>query len=491
MTIDSWITAAAAAHPQKPALHFNHHALSYLELENAVGQYAGLLCHYGVSRGDRVAYLGLNHPDIFILLFACARLGAVLVPVNWRLSQREIAEIISDCTPKLMISDSRFSDIPAETGTAAHLLSGQLNRQAGDYYYGNGSSDAGLDDTLLLVYTSGSTGRPKGVMLSQKAIRTNAEMSVNAHQMTAEDNVLCILPLFHVGGLNILATPAFMLGGTVILHENFEPRACLNAFQTAQLVVTVPTILSRLIAEPAWIETDLSGMRAMSVGSTDVPVELIDAVQQRGLPVIQIYGATETAPLAIYQRIEEAFDTVGSIGRQGCACSIEIRDHNGKRLPSGQPGEICIRGDNILSGYWQDEQLSSDAIHQGWFRSGDVGYQDEAGLFWFVDRIKHVIISGGENIYPAEIERVLRSHPDIAEVAVVGMTDTEWGEVPVAVIGSSDISDPEMVNAFLQGRLARYKHPRRIIFMDSLPRNAMGKVVASQLKDVIAALATS
>ncbi len=189
--------------------------------------------------------------------------------------------------------------------------------------------------------------------------------------------------------------------------------------------------------------------------------------------------------MAIYQHIDEAFDTVGSIGRKGCACDIEIRDADGAKARTGQPGEICVRGPNILSGYWRDEALSHEAIKQGWFYTGDVARQDADGLYWFVDRIKHVIISGGENIYPAEIERVLRSHPDIEEVAVVGKPDTEWGEVPVAVIGQSPEANSQDIRNFLNGKLARFKHPREICFVDFLPRNAMGKIVASDVKALL------
>jgi fatty-acyl-CoA synthase len=182
---------------------------------------------------------------------------------------------------------------------------------------------------------------------------------------------------------------------------------------------------------------------------------------------------------------------VGSIGRQGCGCEVEIRDHNARPVRTGEPGEICVRGDNVLMGYWQDEAQTKKALQEGWFYSGDVAYKDAAGLFWFVDRIKQVIISGGENIYPAEIERVLLRHRDIEEVAVVGQPDNEWGEVPVAVIGASPNADGEQLKSYLHGRLARYKHPRQFYFIDALPRNAMGKIVAEEVKKEITRPATS
>jgi len=495
MMIDSWIDTAARSHPQKTAVIFDGVETSYQQMAQLLGHYAGLLYRQGVRRGGRVAYLGLNHPDIFILLFACARLGAVFVPVNWRLSAQEITDILHDCTPQLVIHDSDFADLAAclaeKGGDFAVLSSDQLAFAEMLAVTGEQENKGMADEAVLLVYTSGSTGRPKGVLLSQKALAANARMSIDAHQMQASDRVICVLPLFHVGGLNILATPAFSIGATVILHRSFDAGTCLRDCANAELIITVPTILKRLTEHDDWPHSGLGRLRTISIGSTDVPLELIESVHQRHVPVIQIYGATETAPIAVYQQIDEAFESAGAIGRQGCACEIEIRRADGSRAETGEAGEICVRGDNILLGYWQDEEQSRQAIRQGWFHTGDVGLMDAAGLFWFVDRIKHVIISGGENIYPAEIERVLRQHPQIGEVAVVGRADREWGEVPVAVVGGGQAIDTAELFRFLQGRLARYKQPREICFVDQLPRNAMGKIVVAEVKALIAGTPTS
>jgi len=491
MTIDSWIADAAASTPDKPAIIFNDEPLGYQQMAARIDKAAELLRSQKIGTSDRLAYLGFNHPDIFILLFACAKIGAVFVPLNWRLSKQELSDILADCQPKILLFDEKFAETGRNICPSASML-------ASEFFVQNRAENPGLegaavseDSALLLVYTSGSTGRPKGVVLSQKAVRANAVMSLDAHQMRADDHILCVLPLFHVGGLNILATPAFFIGATVRLHSVFDPEACLHDCAKSDLVIVVPTILKRLIEQPGWADTDISGLRAISIGSTDVPIELIEAVHARSVPVIQIYGATETSPMAIYQHIAEAFESVGSIGRQGCGCEVEIRDHNARPVRTGEPGEICVRGDNVLMGYWQDEAQTKKGLQEGWFYSGDVAYKDAAGLFWFVDRIKHVIISGGENIYPAEIERVLLRHRDIEEVAVVGQPDGEWGEVPVAVIGASPNADEEQLKSYLHGRLARYKHPRQFYFIDALPRNAMGKIVAEEVKKEITRPATS
>jgi fatty-acyl-CoA synthase len=485
MTIDRWIRNAAAHSPDKAAIIFDDQPLSYQQFTTAIDNAADWLSNRGLRKGDRLAYLGLNDPHIFVLLFACAKMGFVFVPLNWRLSASEILEILDDCQPRMMVHDQHFADVAKTVQQCPCEDLRTTKAQAASTKAGEHPSRVLPDDAVLLVYTSGSTGRPKGVLLSQSALDANAEMSIDAHQMKVTDRVVCVLPLFHVGGLNILATPAFRLGATVILHQMFDPAQCLQACAQAQLIIMVPTILKRLIDHQDWAAADLKKLRAISIGSTDVPIDLINAVHQRGVPVIQIYGATETAPIAIYQKIGEAFDSVGSIGRQGCACRIEIRRRDGQKADIGEAGAIWVHGKNTLLGYWQDQTLSAENIKAGWFYTGDVAYQDAAGLFWFVDRIKHVIISGGENIYPAEIERVLRSHAGIEEVAVIGQADPEWGCVPVAVIGGKSAPKDAEIRDFLNTHLARYKQPRQIYFVDALPRNAMGKIVTEDVRAMI------
>jgi len=484
MTIDSWIAHHARNQPDKPALIYENQTISYAQMAEEIACREKLFEAHKIQAGDRIAFWGLNHPEVFFLLFACARIGAILVPLNWRLAPAELADILADCAPKLLIHDSQFAQLASATATCPTLHLADIT-QPESAMIASQLAPVPEDAPLLIVYSSGSTGQPKGVVLGQNAIVANAAMSIDAHQMTPDDMVLNILPLFHVGGLNILPTPAFFIGATVILHKMVDAEACLKDCQRAHLMITVPTILGQLITQKSWNSLKHSPLRAISIGSTDVPVSLIEAVHKINIPMIQIYGATETAPFAIYQQIDEAFDTVGSIGRQGIACEISLRDADNIPVAQGESGEICVKGNNILRCYWQNQPLTDAAITDGWFHTGDVAYQDENGLFWFVDRIKHVIISGGENIYPAEIERILRTHPAIKEVAVVGRPDDRWGEVPVCVLVASEAITPDALKLFLKDRLARYKQPHDYIFTDALPRNAMGKVVASTVRDML------
>ncbi len=500
-TIDNWISGHARFTPDKPAIVFEGSTLTYAQLLAQVDQTASVLAgKFGLKRGERIGYYGMNSPEVFVLLFAAARLGLILVPFNWRLAVPELQFIASDCAPRLLVVDGRFEELVPDIveGLAdceivsiadAHdrwpLLSDL--RQASEPVV---PWHAATSDPLLIVYTSGTTGAPKGAVLTQDAMRCNAMMAQHAYDMTAHDHVLNVLPLFHVGGLAIQPLPALSLGATVILHEKFIPDLAVRSLSEdgITLINVVPTVLQAMVQTEGWTAADLKSLRAVSIGSTDVPTELIETVHRRAIPLVQIYGATETGPIAIYQRIDAAFDTVGSIGRTGLYCETRLVDEAGQDVADGDNGEIWVRGQNTLTGYWNNDEATKANIVDGWFRTGDVAQRDADGNFWFADRIKHVIISGGENIYAAELERVLRSHPEIRELSIVGRQDDRWGEVPVAVVVRKDTAlTSQEVLAVYDGQLARFKHPKDVVFVDALPRNAMGKVLVDAVRQMAAA----
>ena len=497
-----WAEEAAQRDAEKAAIRFEGRIISYGELAGLVDRAAGLLVSgLGLKAGARIGYLGLNAPEQIILTLAAARAGVMVVALNWRLAVPEQAFILANAgISALIVADDFAERIEALTATLRPVpvfgfgAGGGARLRFADAVAaerGGGSIRGGASSPLLIVYTSGTTGRPKGAVLSREAIRVNAINAHHMHDMTAADHILTVLPMFHVGGLNIQTLPALALGATVSLHARFEPGATLAAIagDRPSLTVQVPATLQAMIAHPAWQETDLSSLRAVATGSTDVPVDLIEALHARKVPVIQVYGSTETGPVALYQRIEEAFSTVGSIGRQGLQSRIRIADAEGNEVPDGTAGEVLVKGGNVVSGYWRDEAATADAFRDGWFHSGDVAVRDASGLYSFKDRIKNVIISGGENIYPAELERVLRTHPGIAEAAVAGRADPRWGKVPVAVVVKKDpdLTAADVLVAF-DGQLARYKHPRAVIFVAALPRNAMGKVSSGDLARMIAGI---
>ena len=499
--ISLWIERHAGFYPGKTAVRFQGRALTYADLARRIELAAAVLHgELGLKRGDRIAWLGLNHPDLLVLLFAAARCGLILAPLNWRLAPPEHAFIVGNAGARVLFAQRElaapFGPDTLPEGCRLVLADGAGasvgDRAAGldDLIAAAGPAparDGRPDDPLLLVYTSGTTGRPKGAVLSQHALACNAANAIHMHDMTARDHVLTVLPMFHVGGLNIQTTPALKVGATVTLHDRFEPGAFLAAVAGDQptLTVLVPATISAVLGHPGWGAADLSSLRAVATGSMVVATDLIEAFHARGVPVIQIYGSTETAPIAVYQRIHEARDSVGSIGRVGLYSEVRVVDAVGADAGPGVPGEVLVRGQHVAGGYWNDPEATAKAFADGWFRSGDIAEYDAEGRFWFKDRIKNVIISGGENIYPAEVERVLRELPGIRECQVIGRPDARWGMVPVAVVVADAGLSRESVLQHFEGKLARFKHPRDVVFLSELPRNAMGKVRIDELARIV------
>ncbi len=481
MNLADLIDRNAAFTPDKPALRFADGAWSYAEFVDRIGRMAGALkSELGIRRGDRVALLAQNHPDYLTLLYACARLGAMLVPLNWRLARPELQFILSDADVRAVIVAQPF-----ELTADAHVVSLE---SIADLPLAGGAREPGVDwlDPLLIVYTAGTTGRPKGAVLTQQALLANAAMSQHMHDMTSDDHVLTVLPLFHVGGLNIQTTPALQLGATVSLHARFSPEETLSAIvrDRPTLTTLVPSTIQAMLDHPNWHITDLGSLRAITTGSTLVPQGLIDPIQARNVAVLQVYGATETSPIAVYTRLGGDLSRPLSTGLPGLLCEARIVDDAGQEVTPGIAGEIEVRGPNVLTEYWRDATATAASLHDGWFRTGDIAIRDVDGYFTIHDRKKNMIVSGGENIYPAEVERVLLDHPSVAEAAVIGVADPQWQEVPVAyVVGRSAIS-VDQVRIHLLSQLARFKVPREIVLVDELPRNALGKVQHFRLREL-------
>jgi fatty-acyl-CoA synthase len=493
--------------PDKPAIHFEGTTLTYAAFAARIAQAAQALQEaFCLSRGDRVAVLSSNRPDYLVLLYACARLGAMLVPLNWRLALAEQSFILSDAAVKVLVLEEAFAAIlPVLEKTLPEaavvgldftppngILFDTLVREGrGGRRHPRGE----LTLPLLIVYTSGTTGRPKGAVLRQEALLWNGVMSQHMHGLTSRDHVLTVLPLFHVGGLNIQTTPALHHGATVTIHARFSPDTTLAAFARDRptLTVLVPAILKALSDHPAWAATDLTSLKAVSTGSTIVPPQLIARFVARGVPVLQVYGSTETCPIAVYTRLGGDLSREGSTGLPGLCCEAAVVDDAGCELPPKTPGEIVIRGPNVLCEYWRNEQATREVLQDGWFRTGDIGLRDADGYFWVHERKNNLIISAGENIYPAEVERVLLEHPDVSECGVVGRPDPRFDEVPIAYVirrTGSQVGVDDL-KAHIQSQLARFKVPREILFVDDLPKTALGKVQHFMLKQLDARTAAA
>jgi fatty-acyl-CoA synthase len=499
MDLSDWIDRHAAFSPEREALRFEGRSIGYRELADRIARAAGALHALGVKEGDRVAWLGQNHPRMLELLFACARVGAMLVPLNWRLAPPEHARALADCAPTAVFAETRFAatlpTVTSERGFEPFAIDGAVaGWRDGDRLLDEAAPLAsaergGYGSPVLLCYTSGSTGSPKGVVLQQQALFFNAVNSTHMHDLTRADRVLTTLPMFHVGGLCIQTLPALHAGATVVLHAKFDAAAALAAIERERitLAVLVPAQIDMLLAHPAWPGIDLSSLRMISTGSMIVPSRVFDGVHARGIPLIQVYGSTETCPIATYVLPHDAARKAGSAGKPAVHCAVRVADGEGRDVAPGASGEILVQGPNVMSGYWNAPAASASALEGGWYHSGDLGHFDDEGFLWVDGRRNDLIISGGENIHPAEIENLLAESPDIAECAVVGRPGGKWGETVVAVVvprEGRELLEADVLK-LLDGRIARFKHPREVVFVRELPRSALGKVRREELKRLV------
>ena len=448
---------------------------------------------WGVQPGDRVAWLGFNHELQLVTLVACARLGAIFLPLNFRLAVPELQQVMADALPCLVVHDTAHADTAQALQAADLKLTHHDTLIATASPHGLPRPDVDSDLPLLLVYTSGTTGLPKGAVHTQAALLANARASQWAHGFLTGDKVLSTLPMFHVGGLCIQTLPALLAGVEVVLHPRFDPTAWLEEMGSSRptLSLLVPATMRAVFEHPRWTDTSLSCLRGIMTGSSTVPVAYLETWHARGVPVGQVYGTTETGPVSIVLRLSDALARVGASGWPQPEAQVKLLDAQGREVGPDETGEICIRAPNLMQGYWsaaaQTQRQTGVGLRDGWFHSGDLGQRAADGCITIVGRSKDMIISGGENIYPAEIENLLIALPGVAECAVVGLPDARWGEVPVVALVASASSagrslHEDQVLAHLQSRIARFKLPRRVVFMTGLPKSALGKVQKPQLQ---------
>ena len=490
MFLDERLRYWAAETPDAAAVIFEGATISFRQMFGRVQNTAAMLKEdYDVRRGDRVAYLGINNPIMLDLVFACAQLGTIFTPFNSRLARDEYAYLISNAEPVVCFYDDNFKGVVTEFDGAECVFSDAASLHAHKDSKELTVPDHSEDNPLLLVYTSGTTGRPKGVLLSHRAVAANIENGHDLYTFAPGQNVLITLPLFHVGGLCILLLPALTHGATIHLHARFDPAATITTLEKDAITTTilVPAQLAAIMAHDAWSSSKFPALTHIVVGSSLIPLAQIQAWHERGIPVSQVYGATETGPSAIGLPIGDAMSKEGSAGKPVKLCSIEVRHRNGTACGTNEDGEIWTKGPNIMSGYWRSQAETDLVLQDGWYNTGDIGHCDEDGFFWIVDRSKDVIISGGENIYPAEVEAVALKHPAIAAIAVVGRSDLHWGETPVAAIELKPgraLDESELRN-FFENRLARFKQPKSILFFEQLPRNGMGKIEKAAIRAMV------
>ena len=492
-SLGDWIRHNADWAGARLALGLGDERYTYAEMHRALARRCNLLVEaLGAEPGDRIAFLGFNACEVPLLLFACARSGCVFMPLNNRLAVPELKAIVAHSEARFLCVEEEFAPVAREIQAALPAVQcvnmGSDYRGLLDRAKEHDSHDLGaLDDPALLIYTSGTTGQPKGVVHTQRALFYNALNAIHAQEMSACDHVLSVLPLFHSGGLNIQTSPAFYAGARVSLLRRFDAGETLAAIDALRptLFLAVPAVIQALVDHPRWMDTDLSCLRMVGTGSSTVPDALLNAWHDRGVPATQIYGLTESAPTAICLPIADAQAKLGSAGKPAMHCEARLVDDEGRIVEGCEPGEIQLRGPNLLAAYFKEPELTAEAFDGPWFRTGDIGHRDADGYYAIDDRKKDVIISGGENIYPAEIENVLANMPELAEYAAVGAPSERWGQTPVAcvVLREGAVLDESQLLARFDGLLARYKHPRSVLFLPALPRNAMGKVLKYRLRE--------
>ncbi|MDQ1049954.1 long-chain fatty acid--CoA ligase [Streptomyces sp. V4I2] len=489
--LGSWPARRARKTPHRTALVHGEQSTDYRTLHTRTTRLAHALRTRGIRRGDRIAYLGTNHPSYLETLFAAGVLGAVFVPLNTRLAGPEIAYQLADSGAKALVYGPSFqglvAGLPGSTDVRTYVEVGAEYEEALSSAKDEPIDEpVGADDTCIIMYTSGTTGRPKGAMLTHGNLTWNAINVLIDHDLLADERALVSAPLFHTAGLNMLTLPVLLKGGTCVLVEAFDPDATFDLVERHRITFMfgVPTMFDQIARHPRWKDADLSSLRILTCGGSPVPSPLIAAYQERGLTFLQGYGMTEASPGTLFLDAEHAVSKAGSAGVSHFFSDVRVVRPDLAPVDIDETGEVVVRGPHVMPGYWGLPEETAASFADGWFRSGDAARVDEDGYVYIVDRIKDMIISGGENIYPAEIEDLLLAHPDIVECAVIGVPDDKWGEVPRAVVvpreGASP--DPDEVLASLAGRLAKYKIPKSVVVADELPRTASGKLLKSRVR---------
>ena len=510
--VGSWTARRARKTPDAPAIRYAGRTLTYAGLDDRVRRLARALRGLGTGPRSRVAYLGPNHPAFLETMFAAWSAGAVFVPLNMRLAGPELVYQLADCGAALLVyapeQAAVVGGIRAEAGrdtpgrgTGLRHYVALARPAAGDHDYEGllagpppGPPDPGpadvpvsLDDPALIMYTSGTTGRSKGATLTHANITWNAVNVVVDADFRADEVALAVAPLFHTAALNMLCLPTMLKGGSVLIEPAFDPDRALELIARYRVtsMFGVPAIYDAMAAAPGWADADTSSLRMLLCGGAPVPDATIRRYTSRGLTFIQGYGMTETSPGALLLDAEHALAKAGSAGVPHFFTDVRVVGPDGTQAGPGERGEIIVAGPNVMAGYWGQPDASAAVLADGWLHSGDVGTVDEDGYVSVVDRIKDVIISGGENIYPAEVENALLSHPAVADCGVIGVPDGRWGEVgrAVVVLRAGESASEAGILGFLDGRLARYKIPKSVHFAAGLPRTATGKILKKQLRE--------
>jgi fatty-acyl-CoA synthase len=514
-----WLHKQARHHPDKPALvdSATGEARSYRQVDERASRFADLLAaRWRLQAGARVAVLAGNSLDYLEMLYGCAKAGVVMVCLNWRLPAGELAPIVDDAQPSAFVCGEEFLAVAAAVLADRTPLPGLVVRAAPrakavrpapgtppgrhhalsawpDYEAALESSSGrivempcrSMDDAWYLLYTSGTTGKPKGVIQTYGMAFFNAVHAMLATKLSGDDVLLAALPFFHTGGLNLYANPILFAGGTVVVMRQFDAGEALHWLQTQiTQFLGVPALYLFIAQHPRFADARFAKMRHWSAGGSPMPLALLETWAKKGVTICFGFGMTETGPTVFIPDEATARAKPGSVGKPVGTMLTRVVDPQGRDCAAHQRGELLIKGPGVTPGYWNDAAATQAAIRDGWLHTGDAAYFDDDGDYWIVDRLKDMFISGGENVYPAEVENLLHRMPGVVEAAVIGVPDPKWGEVGLAVIvlGPGAWLDEASVRAYCRERLAGFKVPRHVRFVEALPRTPSGKLEKAALR---------
>jgi fatty-acyl-CoA synthase len=497
------LTKRAILTPDREALYDLSGGIryTYAQLNERANRAANFLHQkYGVQKGDRVSILAHNHIAYVDLLFGLGKLGAILAPLNWRLTCRELTYIINDCQPTVLIVGPEFAQVYEEMKSSIqveHIISLDEAYIPGAERYEEllGAASASEpegpevsdEDGYCILYTSGTTGRPKGAVLPHRQIFWNAVNTVISWGLSEKDISPVLTPMFHSGGLFVFLVPLFYAGGRIVMARTFDPDASLQTIMTEKctVILGVPTLFQAWMNSPRFAEADFSHVRFFISGAAPCPPALIQAWhKQKNVVMRQGYGLTEVGVNCFSMTDEDALRKMGSVGKPIFHSEMRLVDTEGNDVPPGGTGELLIKGPHVCSGYWNNPPATAESLRDGWFHTGDMARMDEEGYYYIAGRFKDMIISGGENIYAAEVEAVFREHESVQDAALIGQPDANWGEVGLMVVvlkPGHPATTAELLQ-FCQGRLAKYKIPKRLEFAGSLPYSPYGKVMKAELR---------
>jgi len=505
MNIAWWVHRWSELYPERRAIIFEEEIITYSDLHRRAITTSCWLQSHGIEKGDRVAVVLRNCPEMIEIYLACCRLGAIFVPINFRLEALEVDHVIRNLRPRLLVFGAEYADMIEDLNLDQNrppIFMATLGKKASNHEFMDYRSEvsnfegqhpcinetvgpADAEEAQVIMYTSGTTGDPKGAVLSHRKTFFNCLNADIFFKMHFDDNMLIVLPLCHSGGLFIQAAPTIYKGATMVIHSRFDPERVYEDIKRLKVTkfLGVPTVYRSLLEMKAAREGCLDSLKVCAIGGEKTTPGLLAQCKEAGFPLRQVMGQTETSIL-LWASEEDWLDKRGTVGRPVFHAEVNIMDRNDEPVLPGEIGEIVVRGSIMMTEYWQDAERTRETIRNGWLHTGDLAYMDEDGYYYLVDRAKDMYISGGENVYPAQVEKILRSHPKIEDIAIIGIPDGKWGEVGHAYVipkKGTNLSLDDIL-AFCDGQLARYKWPKKVSICTNFPRTTLGKVRKEKLR---------